>query len=73
MKPILNKNKNIFLICKNEQSLIWKEILKVIGEYSKALYLLDDYDHKSLQKISGNTDDRIIKYDECIENSKKLE
>ncbi len=23
-----------------------KEILKVIGEYSKALDLLDDYDHK---------------------------
>ncbi len=27
-----------------------KEILKVIGEYSKALDLLDDYDHKSLKK-----------------------
>ena len=29
-----------------------KEILKVIGEYSKALDLLDDYDHKTLKKIS---------------------
>ena len=28
-----------------------KEILKVIGEYSKALDLLDDYDHKTLKKI----------------------
>ena len=28
-----------------------KEILKVIGEYSKALDLLDDYDHRTLKKI----------------------
>jgi hypothetical protein len=32
-----------------------KEILKVIGEYSKALDLLDDYDHRTLKKINGNT------------------
>ena len=31
-----------------------KEILKVIGEYSKALNLLDDYDHRTLEKIKGN-------------------
>ena len=30
-----------------------KEILKVIGEYSKALDLLDDYDHKTLKKVEG--------------------
>ena len=28
-----------------------KEILKVIGDYSKALDLLDDYDHRTLKKI----------------------
>ena len=49
-----------------------KEILKVIGEYSKALDLLDDYDHKTLQKVSGNTDDRKIKYEECIDIIRKL-
>ena len=27
-----------------------KEILRVIGDYSKALDLLDDYDHKTLKK-----------------------
>jgi len=43
-----------------------KEILKVIGEYSKALDLLDDYDHKTLKKINGNIDDRKITYKECI-------
>ena len=43
-----------------------KEILKVIGEYSKALDILDDYDHKTLKKIKGNTDERKIEYTSCI-------
>lgn len=43
-----------------------KEILKVIGEYSKALDLLDDYDHRTLKKIEGNKDTRKIEYKECI-------
>ena len=43
-----------------------KEILKVIGEYSNALNLLDDYDHRTLKKVEGKIDDRIITYDECI-------
>lgn len=49
-----------------------KEILRVIGDYSKALDLLDDYDHKTLKKIKGNTDKRKIKYEDCIEIINKL-
>ncbi|MBQ3414885.1 MAG: virulence protein RhuM/Fic/DOC family protein [Clostridia bacterium] len=49
-----------------------KEILKVIGGYSKALDLLDEYDHKTLRKIKGNTDERIIKYEDCLEVIEKL-
>lgn len=49
-----------------------KEILKVIGEYSKALDLLDDYDHKTLKKINGNTDERKIEYSQCIDIINKL-
>ena len=49
-----------------------KEILKVIGEYSKALDLLDDYDHRTLKKIDGNIDERQIKYTECMEIINKL-
>lgn len=49
-----------------------KEILKVIGEYSKALDILDDYDHKTLKKIKGNIDDRKIEYVECIDIINKL-
>ena len=43
-----------------------KEVLKVIGKYSKALDLLDDYDHRCLKKIKGNIDNRKIEYVECI-------
>ena len=43
-----------------------KEILKVIGGYSKALDLLDDYDHKTLKKINGNIDNRKIEYNDCM-------
>ena len=49
-----------------------KEILKVIGEYSKALDLLDDYDHRTLKKVNGNIDDRKINYNDCIEIINKL-
>ena len=49
-----------------------KEILKVIGDYSKALDLLDDYDHRTLKKIDGNIDERKIEYSECIEIINKL-
>ena len=49
-----------------------KEILKVIGGYSKALDLLDDYDHRTLKKIKGNIDDRKIEYQECINIINKL-
>lgn len=49
-----------------------REILKVIGEYSKALDLLDDYDHRTLKKIKGNTDERKIEYSECIDIINKL-
>ena len=49
-----------------------KEILKVIGGYSKALNLLDDYDHRTLEKIKGNEDNRKIKYEDCIEIINKL-
>ena len=49
-----------------------KEILKVIGEYSKALDLLDDYDHRTLKKIDGNIDERKIEYEKCLEVINKL-
>ena len=51
-----------------------KEILKVIGNYSKALDLLDAYDHKNLKKIKGNTNEyqRKIEYKDCVKIIDKL-
>ena len=49
-----------------------KEILKVIGSYSKALNILDDYDHKKLKKVKGNIDERKIRYEDCISIINKL-
>ncbi len=49
-----------------------KEILKVIGNYSKALDLLDDYDHRTLVKSKGNDSKKRIKYDDCLDIISKL-
>ena len=49
-----------------------KEILKVIGNYSKALDLLDDYDHKTITKVKGNISNKKITYEDCIEIINKL-
>lgn len=43
-----------------------KDVLKVINEYSKALNLLDDYDHKTVEKIKGRNSTEQITYDECM-------
>ena len=44
-----------------------KEILNVINEYSKALNLLDDYDHKKVSKVKGIQSEIVITYDECMQ------
>ena len=49
-----------------------KEILRVIGSYSKALELLDDYDHKTIKKINGSKSKKRINYKNCLEVISKL-
>ncbi len=49
-----------------------KEILQVINEYSKALDLLDDYDHRTLKKINGKKSEKVITYQECMNIIDKL-
>lgn len=44
-----------------------REIIKVINEYSNALNLLDEYDHRTLTKPKGTlNNDVIIKYQDCL-------
>lgn len=49
-----------------------QEILKVICNYSKALDLLDDYDHRTLLKPKGNNSQKQIKYEDCLDVINKL-
>ena len=43
-----------------------KGIIKVINKYSNALNLLDDYDHKKINKPNGTKNDKKITYEECL-------
>ena len=49
-----------------------KEVLKVISSYSKALDLLDDYDHRTFNKVKGKSSNKKITYGSCIEIINKL-
>lgn len=49
-----------------------KEILKVIGNYSKALDLLDNYYHRDLKKIKGTNSNLKISYNDCMKIINKL-
>ena len=43
-----------------------QEIIKVINNYSNALKMLDDYDHKRIVKPNGTKNNNIITYDDCM-------
>ncbi len=49
-----------------------QEIIKVINNYSIALNLLDDYDHKRITKPSGTKNDKKISYEDCMDIVGKL-
>ena len=49
-----------------------KEIIKVINNYSNALNLLDDYDHKRITKPKGTKNNKKITYEDCMNIISKL-
>ena len=49
-----------------------QDIIKVINNYSNALTLLDDYDHKTIIKPKGTINNNMITYEDCIEIINKL-
>ena len=49
-----------------------REIIKVINNYSNALNLLDDYDHKTLSKPKGTINNNKITYEDCMDIVSKL-
>lgn len=48
------------------------EIIKVINNYSSALSLLDDYDHKRITKPKGTKNDKQVTYEDCMNIIGKL-
>ncbi len=73
---LLNKTVKLIEIANRNPDFITgeqaKDILQVIGRYTKALDLLDDYDHRTLEKIKGTIDNRQINYHECLDIIKDL-
>ena len=49
-----------------------QEIIKVINNYSNALDLLDDYDHKRITKPNGTKNKKQISYEDCLNIIAKL-
>ena len=43
-----------------------KDILNVINEFDDALTLLDDYDHRTLNKVEGIISEEKITYEDCL-------
>ena len=49
-----------------------QRIIKVINNYSNALKLLDEYDHKCMTKPRGTVNNNKINYEDCISIINKL-
>ena len=49
-----------------------QEIIKVLNNYSNALNLLDDYDHRRIIKPNGTINENKINYEDCMNIVNKL-
>ena len=50
-----------------------EDVLKVIQEYSRALQLLDDYDHQCIKQPEGTTCAYQLQYEECMDLIRKMD
>lgn len=57
----------IRIMKRTENELDGRQILTVIERYSRALDLLDSYDHQNMTRPIGNTDIYKLSYEECRE------
>ena len=53
------------LMKRTQESLDSKQVLTVIENYSKALELLDDYDHQTMKRPKGISSAYVLTYEEC--------
>ena len=66
-------DKIVEIMQRTDNLLESKQALDVIEKYTKALNLLDDYDHQKILKPTGNKSTYVLSYEECkkvIENMK---
>ena len=57
----------IQIMKRTQNSLDSKQVLHVIQKYSKALELLDSYDHQNMTRPQGNEATYILSYEECMQ------
>ena len=57
----------IQIMKRTQNSLDSKQVLDVIQKYSKALELLDAYDHQTMERPEGNAATYELTYEECME------
>lgn len=50
---------------KDENSIDTKQVLTVVERYSRALELLDAYDHQNMKRPEGNKATYVLTYEEC--------
>lgn len=53
------------LMKRTQESLDSKQVLSVIESYSRALDLLDDYDHQTMKRPKGDAAAYVLTYEEC--------
>ena len=58
-------NEVVQLLKRTQDSLNSKQVLTVVENYSKALDLLDAYDHQNMQRPAGDQAVYVLSYEEC--------
>ena len=56
----------IRIMKRTENTLDSRQVLSVIEKYSKALNMLDSYDHQNMNRPKGSNDTYRLTYEECI-------
>ena len=55
-----------------EGDMSMKQVLEIVQSYSRALDLLDDYDHQVVARLEGTADAYVLTYEECREVISKM-
>ena len=71
-RRLLQLNQMMSIMERASQALELSEIIQVVKSYTKALDLLDDYDHQSLAKPNGTDATYVLEYTECKDLISKM-